>query len=163
MELKQGPMCNPWGSGGHSVLRVPRRQLPPCPASAPPGGATLSSPRPGWAPQWSRMRCAVVCAQALSSRCPGSRHLGVWRSRPPSSERTWRHLAQGEDSRPVSHASQPQLLTHLGPPSLGLKVLGRDQAGTPCMTARGRRCGAPCCPPPSAPLLRTSLDSPGAA
>lgn len=138
MELKRGTLCNPWARWA-SVLRVPGRQLPPCPASAPSGGATLSSPCPGSAPQWSRMRCAVVCAQALSSRCPGSRHLGGWRSRPPSSERTWRHLATGEDSRPVSHATQPQLLSHPGPPSLGLRVTGRDQAGTPCTAAHGRR------------------------
>lgn len=113
----------------------------------------LCSPR-----QWSRMKYAGVCAQALSSHCPVSRHQEGWHSHPRSSVRTWRPLATGDRIRnqgwgptslPIPTARDAWLLLPTVIPSLRVKLVGipsRDQAGktesplslsVPLLMARG--------------------------
>lgn len=123
MESKRGNRCKPsWGlrpafdlsssSWGlctavfvpphpHPLAPLPARVLRPrqplfrfTPPFAFPLTHVLCSPH-----QWSTKKYAAVCAQALSSRCPESRHQGGWHSHPRSSARTWRPLARGEEIR----------------------------------------------------------------
>lgn len=155
----QGPLIS-HGSCLWLVLGVPGRQplLQVCPHPALPQprgcGPAPSSPRPSPAHRWSRTRCAVVCAQALSSRCPASRHLGGWRSHPRSSARTWRHLAKGGRVR-----AQVPHLPHLTSweqqhSTWNPQVMGTGQAGTLTSDCHGKGQGASC---PVPLLLPNSL------
>lgn len=144
----QGPLIS-HGSCLWLVLGVPGRQplLQVCPHPALPQprgcGPAPSSPRPSPAHRWSRTRCAVVCAQALSSRCPASRHLGGWRSHPRSSARTWRHLAKGGGVRAQVHTS---LISHPGSSSIPPgtpKSWAQVKQGPSRLTAMGRDKGPP--------------------
>lgn len=116
---------------------------------------TPSLPRPGPAPRWSRTRCAVVCAQALSSHCPASRHLGGWRSLPQSSARTWRRLLKKESSRPGSQTSPSFHSPGAAEPSSPTQDLrvwssgswAEIKQGLPDTPTQGRRSGSACYTP----------------